>query len=563
VKAITLLGSTGSIGTQTLDIVAQYPDRFRIVGLAAGRNVEMLAAQIRSFRPSIAAICEENKLSELQAAIADLDYQPILLAGEAGIVEVARYGDAQTVVTGIVGCAGLLPTIAAIEAGKDIALANKETLIAGGPVVLPLVEKHGVKLLPADSEHSAIFQCLQGVPKDGLRKILLTASGGAFRDLPVEKLAQVKVADALKHPNWSMGRKITIDSATLMNKGLEVIEAHFLFGVEYDRIEIVIHPQSIIHSLIELQDTSVLAQLGWPDMRLPLLYALSWPERIYTDWERLDLVKAGNLTFKAPDREKYPCMQLADAAGRAGGSMPAVLNAANEQAVALFLDEKIEFLDIPRCIEWVCDRHRADNCSNPSLDDIVAADRWARQEVLAASKLIIQRNPNISLIPTPKANAKDFHNGGIEKTQQNDYTGAIEEFNQALRINPNSVDTYIARGVARLKRGDTHGAIADYNQAIQLDPNNSKAYYNRGNAHRKLGNNHRAIADYNQAIKIDPNYAAAYHNRGRAKHELSNRQEAIEDLEKAVDQFFAQGDIANYERAIDVLDNLRKYQWLL
>lgn len=562
-KAITLLGSTGSIGTQTLDIVAQYPDRFRIVGLAAGRNVEMLAAQIRSFRPSIAAICEENKLSELQAAIADLDYQPILLAGEAGVVEVARYGDAQTVVTGIVGCAGLLPTIAAIEAGKDIALANKETLIAGGPVVLPLVEKHGVKLLPADSEHSAIFQCLQGVPKDGLRKILLTASGGAFRDLPVEKLAQVKVADALKHPNWSMGRKITIDSATLMNKGLEVIEAHFLFGVEYDRIEIVIHPQSIIHSLIELQDTSVLAQLGWPDMRLPLLYALSWPERIYTDWERLDLVKAGNLTFKAPDREKYPCMQLADAAGRAGGSMPAVLNAANEQAVALFLDENIEFLDIPRCIEWVCDRHRADNCSNPSLDDIVAADRWARQEVLAASKLIIQRNPNISLIPTPKANAKDFHNRGIEKTQQNDYTGAIEEFNQALRINPNSVDTYIARGVVRLKRGDTHGAIADYNQAIQLDPNNSKAYYNRGNAYRKLGNNHRAIADYNQAIKIDPNYAAAYHNRGRARHELSNRQEAIEDLEKAVDLFFAQGDIANYERAIDVLDNLRKYQWLL
>lgn len=396
-KAITLLGSTGSIGTQTLDIVAQYPDRFRIVGLAAGRNVEMLAAQIRSFRPSIAAICEENKLSELQAAIADLDYQPILLAGEAGVVEVARYGDAQTVVTGIVGCAGLLPTIAAIEAGKDIALANKETLIAGGPVVLPLVEKHGVKLLPADSEHSAIFQCLQGVPKDGLRKILLTASGGAFRDLPVEKLAQVKVADALKHPNWSMGRKITIDSATLMNKGLEVIEAHFLFGVEYDRIEIVIHPQSIIHSLIELQDTSVLAQLGWPDMRLPLLYALSWPERIYTDWERLDLVKAGNLTFKAPDREKYPCMQLADAAGRAGGSMPAVLNAANEQAVALFLDEKIEFLDIPRCIEWVCDRHRADNCSHPSLDDIVAADRWARQEVLAASEVIAKGDRLISV----------------------------------------------------------------------------------------------------------------------------------------------------------------------
>lgn len=396
-KAITLLGSTGSIGTQTLDIVAQYPDRFRIVGLAAGRNIQMLAQQIRQFRPAIAAICQEEKLPELKTAIADLDPQPILVAGEAGVIEVARYGDAETVVTGIVGCAGLLSTIAAIEAGKDIALANKETLIAGGPVVLPLVEKHGVKLLPADSEHSAIFQCLQGVPSAGLRRIVLTASGGAFRDWPVEKLAEVRVADALKHPNWSMGRKITVDSATLMNKGLEVIEAHFLFGVDYDQIDIVIHPQSIIHSLIELQDTSVLAQLGWPDMRLPLLYALSWPERVYTDWEQLDLVKAGNLTFKAPDRQKYPCMQLAYAAGRAGGSMPAVLNAANEQAVALFLEEEIQFLDIPRCIEWVCDRYSYDNCSTPSLDDIVAADRWARQEVLAASKLLAKGDRIITL----------------------------------------------------------------------------------------------------------------------------------------------------------------------
>jgi len=390
VKAITLLGSTGSIGTQTLDIAAQYPDQFRIVGLAAGRNVKMLASQIRQFRPSIVSICEEEKLPELKQATLDLDPQPILLAGEAGTIEVARYGDAQTVVTGIVGCAGLLPTIAAIEAGKDIALANKETLIAGAPVVLPLIEKHGVKLLPADSEHSAIFQCLQGVPTGGLRRIILTASGGAFRDWPVDKLVEVRVADALKHPNWSMGRKITVDSATLMNKGLEVIEAHFLFGLDYDKIDIVIHPQSIIHSLIELQDTSVLAQLGWPDMRLPLLYALSWPERIYTDWEHLDLVKAGNLTFKAPDHQKYPCMQLAYAAGRAGGSMPAVLNAANEQAVALFLEQKIRFLDIARCIEWVCDRHQVDNCPHPSLDDIVAADKWARQEVLAASSLLLR-----------------------------------------------------------------------------------------------------------------------------------------------------------------------------
>ncbi|QSJ17165.1 1-deoxy-D-xylulose-5-phosphate reductoisomerase [Nostoc sp. UHCC 0702] len=396
-KAITLLGSTGSIGTQTLDIVSHHPDQFRIVGLAAGNNVEMLAAQIRQFQPKIAAIYSEEKLPLLAEAIKDLDPQPILLAGNAGVMEVARYGDAETVVTGIVGCAGLLPTIAAIEAGKDIALANKETLIAGGPVVLPLVEKHGVKLLPADSEHSAIFQCLQGVPKGGLRRILLTASGGAFRDWDVEKLAEVTVADALKHPNWSMGRKITVDSATLMNKGLEVIEAHFLFGLNYEDIEIVIHPQSIIHSLIELQDTSVLAQLGWPDMRLPLLYALSWPDRIYTNWERLDLVKAGNLTFREPDHQKYPCMQLAYAVGRAGGSMPAVLNAANEQAVALFLEEKIQFLDIPKCIELVCDRHQNDNCANPSLDDILAADKWARQEVLTATKKLATPSPIISL----------------------------------------------------------------------------------------------------------------------------------------------------------------------
>jgi 1-deoxy-D-xylulose-5-phosphate reductoisomerase len=397
VKAITLLGSTGSIGTQTLDIVAQYPDQFRVVGLAAGNNVEMLAQQIRQFRPSIAAIYSPSKLPILQDAIKDLDYKPILLAGEAGVIEVAAYGDSESVVTGIVGCAGLLPTIAAIKAKKNIALANKETLIAGGPVVLPLIEEYGVKLLPADSEHSAIFQCLQGVPTGGLRKIILTASGGAFRDWAVEDLRNVTVADALKHPNWSMGRKITVDSATLMNKGLEVIEAHFLFGMDYDDIEIVIHPQSIIHSLIELQDTSVLAQLGWADMRLPLLYAMSYPERIHTDWERLNLVKAGNLTFREPDHQKYPCMNLAYAAGRAGGSMPAVLNAANEQAVALFLDEKIRFLDIPRCIEMACERHKSDNCLNPSLDDIISADKWAREQVVAVTDQLDSRPQFISL----------------------------------------------------------------------------------------------------------------------------------------------------------------------
>ncbi len=381
VKKISILGSTGSIGTQTLDIVGQYPEQFQVIGLATGNNIALLGAQIRQFRPEIVALRHEDSLDDLKDLISGLDYTPIILGGEAGIIEVARYGDAESVVTGIVGCAGLLPTIAAIEAGKDIALANKETLIAGAPVVLPLVAKHQVKLLPADSEHSAIFQCLQGIPEKSLRKIILTASGGSFRDLPVEELSSVTVKDALKHPNWSMGKKITIDSATLMNKGLEVIEAHFLFGVDYDDIDIVIHPQSIIHSLIELQDTSVLAQLGWADMRLPLLYALSWPERIYTDWKSLNLVEVGSLTFKEPDHQKYPCMDLAYSAGRAGGAMSAVLNAANEQAVALFLEEKIGFLDIPRLIEQACDRFVNQNTPQPTLEDILEADRWARQAV--------------------------------------------------------------------------------------------------------------------------------------------------------------------------------------
>lgn len=396
-KKISILGSTGSIGTQTLDIVEQYPDQFQVVGLATRSNVELLAKQVQQFRPEIVAICDESKLGTLKDAIATMDYSPIILAGEEGVIEVARHGDSESVVTGIVGCAGLLPTIAAIEAGKDIALANKETLIAGGPVVLPLIEKHGVKLLPADSEHSAIFQCLQGVPEEGLRRIILTASGGAFRDWPVEQLKYVTVQDALKHPNWSMGQKITVDSATLMNKGLEVIEAHFLFGMDYEHIDIVIHPQSIIHSLIELQDTSVLAQLGWPDMRLPLLYALSWPERIYTDWEQLDLVKAGSLTFREPDHDKYPCMQLAYAAGNAGGAMPAVLNAANEQAVALFLAEKIAFLDIPKVIEKTCNSFRDHNPSQPSLEDILEADKWARKTVLIAAEELGKESKFVSV----------------------------------------------------------------------------------------------------------------------------------------------------------------------
>ena len=379
-KRITLLGSTGSIGTQTLDIVAEYPEQLQVVGMTAGGNIDLFAQQIRQFRPEIVAIANQKKLADLQEAIADLETKPIVLVGSEGIETVASYGDSEVVVTGIVGCAGLLPTIAAIKAGKNIALANKETLIAGGEVIVPLVKKHGVKLLPADSERSAIFQCLQGVPDRGLRRIILTASGGAFRDRPTEELASVTVADALKHPNWAMGKKITIDSATLMNKGLEVIEAHYLFGVDYDQIEIVIHPQSIVHSLIELEDTSVLAQLGLPDMRLPLLYSLSYPERIPTQWERLDLVKCGTLTFRAPDHQKYPCMDLAYAAGRAGGTMPAVLNAANEQVVELFLQERIRYVQIADLIKYVCDRHN--HVAKPELEDILEADQWARKAVV-------------------------------------------------------------------------------------------------------------------------------------------------------------------------------------
>ncbi|PZU93708.1 MAG: 1-deoxy-D-xylulose-5-phosphate reductoisomerase [Pseudanabaena sp.] len=386
-KRITLLGSTGSIGTQTLDIVAEYPEQFQVVGMTAGGNIDLFAQQIRQFRPEIVAIANEKKLANLKEAIADLETQPIVLAGAEALETVASYGDSEVVVTGIVGCAGLLPTIAAIKAGKNIALANKETLIAGGEVVVPLVKKHGVKLLPADSEHSAIFQCLQGVPDGGLRRIILTASGGAFRDRPTEDMAAVTVADALKHPNWAMGKKITIDSATLMNKGLEVIEAHYLFGVDYDHIEIVIHPQSIVHSLIELEDTSVLAQLGLPDMRLPLLYSLSYPERVPTQWERLDLVKCGTLTFRAPDHQKYPCMDLAYAAGRAGGTMPAVLNAANEQVVELFLQEKIRYVQIADLIKYVCDRHS--HVTKPELEDILEADQWARQAVIEQVMLTV------------------------------------------------------------------------------------------------------------------------------------------------------------------------------
>lgn len=386
-KPFSILGSTGSIGTQTLDIIAEHPDKFSLVALAAGSNVELLAQQVRQFKPKMVAIRDASKVKQLQELIKDVSPQPEILVGDEGAVEVARHPDIEAVVTGIVGCAGLLPTVAAIKAGKDICLANKETLIAGGPFVLPLAQQHNVRILPADSEHSAIFQVMQGLPEGGLRRIILTASGGAFRDWPVEKLGEVTVEQAITHPNWSMGKKITIDSATLMNKGLEVIEAHYLYGVDYDNIEIVIHPQSIVHSMIETADSSVLAQLGWPDMRLPIMYTMSWPERVNTSevtWPRLDFSKASSLTFKAPDHAKYPSMNVAYAAGRAGGTMTGVLSAANEQSVQMFIDHQIGYLDIMKLNEACCEAHEKELVSMPNLEEIVHYDQWARRWVKEA-----------------------------------------------------------------------------------------------------------------------------------------------------------------------------------
>jgi len=399
VKAISVLGSTGSIGTQTLEIAQEFPERFRVVALSAGRNLPLLVEQISQHSPEVVALADDSLLPELQDRLNALptdrqpDTLPQLVGGANGLNVAAAWDTADLVVTGIVGCAGLLPTLAAVRAGKDLALANKETLIAAGPVVLPELKKSGSRLLPADSEHSAIFQCLQGtpwaenaslstgVPTPGLRRIQLTASGGAFRDWEAADLEKATVADATSHPNWSMGRKITVDSASLMNKGLEVIEAHYLFGLDYDHIEIVIHPQSIIHSMVELADSSVLAQLGWPDMKLPILYCLSWPERLETPWRRLNLTEVGQLSFRSPDPAKYPCMELAYAAGRAGGTMPAVLNAANEEAVAQFLQERIHFLDIPDLIDATCERHKSDRMDHPQPDDGPAVDQCARDVV--------------------------------------------------------------------------------------------------------------------------------------------------------------------------------------
>lgn len=363
---IAILGSTGSIGTQTLDIVRKNKD-LQVLGLAAGRNISMLEEQIREFSPGLAAVGDEEKAAELRERVKDTDCK--VVGGMDGLLELAAMEGTQILVTAIVGMIGIRPTIEGIKAGKDIALANKETLVTAGHIIMPLAEQYGVRILPVDSEHSAIFQALNGEEHKTIDKLLITASGGPFRGRKTEDLRDIQVEDALKHPNWAMGQKITIDSATLVNKGLEVMEAKWLFGVDLDQIQVVMQPQSVIHSMIRFTDGSVMAQLGTPDMRLPIQYALYGGTRRYLDGERLDFAKLGSITFENPDMETFKGLPLAMKASRTGGSMPTVFNAANEKAVALFLQKKIAFLDIYRIIEDAMESHKV--IPAPTVEEIL------------------------------------------------------------------------------------------------------------------------------------------------------------------------------------------------
>lgn len=369
-KKIAILGSTGSIGTQTLEVVEHNQD-IQVTALAAGSNIRLLEQQIRKFRPVLACVWEEKKALELKTVVADLDVR--IVSGMEGLMEVATEPSADIVVTAIVGMIGIRPTIAAMRAGKDIALANKETLVTAGHLIMPLAEEMGVKILPVDSEHSAIFQCLNGEDKRAVHKILLTASGGPFRGFTKERLAGVQVEDALKHPNWAMGRKITIDSSTMVNKGLEVMEARWLFGVEMDQVQVVVQPQSVIHSMVEFEDGAVMAQLGTPDMKLPIQYALYYPERRFLPGERLDFAKLGSITFEKPDMEVFRGLSLAYEAGRQGGSVPTVYNAANEYAVGRFLQKEISYLTIIDMIEGAMTHHKRVDC--PDVEQILAAEQ--------------------------------------------------------------------------------------------------------------------------------------------------------------------------------------------
>ena len=377
-KTLSILGSTGSIGVSTLEVVRQFPERFEVNALAAGRNLPLLLEQIKGFQPSLVAVLDQQLAAQLQQVLAGHHWQPEVCFGPKGYDRVATFPETDMLVSAMVGAAGLLPTLAAIRAGKDLALANKETLVIAGAIVMPLVARHGIRLLPIDSEHSAIFQALQGNHRHALKRILLTASGGPFFRKTPEELAQVTPQEALCHPNWSMGRKITVDSATLMNKGLEVIEAHWLFGVPVEQIAIHVHPESIVHSMVEYIDGSVIAQMGIPDMKIPIAYALAYPERLPVQSPPLDLFRLRKLNFYPPDAERFPCLRLAYEACRRGATVPAVLNAANEIAVDAFLNGEISFLDIPRTIEQVMNAHQT--AASLTLESILEADRWARKE---------------------------------------------------------------------------------------------------------------------------------------------------------------------------------------
>ncbi|MDD4168707.1 MAG: 1-deoxy-D-xylulose-5-phosphate reductoisomerase [Desulfotomaculaceae bacterium] len=385
-KKIVVLGSTGSIGRQTLEVINRWPEEFKIVGLAAGGNWQLLAEQIRQFRPDAAVLAGEQELRSLRDALNPAE-TPDLAWGKYGLEDLARLPQADIVVVAVTGATGIYPTIAAISAGKVVALANKETLVAAGHLVMDLVDRKKTALLPIDSEHSAIWQCLAGQANSAVEKIILTASGGPFRNLSLKEMENVTVAMALCHPNWQMGNKITIDSATLMNKGLEIIEAKWLFGVSYEQIEVVVHPQSIIHSAVEFLDGSVIAQMGLPDMRLAIQYALTYPERRPGNRPGLKLTGLHSLTFEEPDMKKFPSLKLAIDAGKAGGTMPAVLNAANEIAVSSFLEGKLSFRAIPAVVSAVMEKHRIIN--RPGLEEIMEADRWARKTGADLGKSLI------------------------------------------------------------------------------------------------------------------------------------------------------------------------------
>jgi 1-deoxy-D-xylulose-5-phosphate reductoisomerase len=373
-KNVVLLGSTGSIGTSTVKVVEDLPERFQLVGLAAGNNVKLLQEQVRKHRPNAVSISDSGKAGELQKAIGSVP----VYSGNKGLLKLATLPEAQIVLIAIVGTAGLQPALAAIRAGKDIAVASKEILVMAGEIVMSEARKHGVKVLAVDSEHSAIFQCLDGKPSSSVRKLWLTASGGPFRATPKGEFASITVERALKHPSWVMGRKITIDSATLFNKGLEMIEARWLFDVEMARVGVVVHPQSVIHSMVEFVDGSIVAQLSTPDMCLPIQYALTYPDRAASDRVQTNLAKYGSLTFEEPDLERFPSLALARRAGETGGTMPAVLNAANEVAVEAFVNHKLSFTGITETVRRAMDAHKV--VEKATLEQILEADDWARRE---------------------------------------------------------------------------------------------------------------------------------------------------------------------------------------